>query len=207
MAAAARAAAAAQPMSGGLHHPIASSALANSYSQYAPGMQLAKYPEVALFSQLGQLFPKSGHHPQPEPEQEAAARSGGNRSRGTSDSKSSYASRHQAAEQRRRTRINERLDRLRTIVPHADRANTAAFLEEVINYIQSLQKRVLELDPKTSGAAAHLEDAQNVGSSRPSAKSKAEKRRKREVVEEEEDDDDDDDDDDAPDSPPRKRSG
>ncbi len=76
---------------------------------------------------------------------------------------SAYASRHQAAEQRRRTRINERyeqapapvvsqllrtrscdssfepiplsharrLESLRKLVPHAERANTAAFLEEV----------------------------------------------------------------------------
>ena len=110
VAAAARAAAAGQPPvpSGGVHHPIPSSALSSAYSQYAPGVQLAKYPEVALFSQLGQLFPKSGHHPQPEQET-TPARAGGNRSRGNSDSKNSYASRHQAAEQRRRTRINERL--------------------------------------------------------------------------------------------------
>lgn len=52
---------------------------------------------------------------------------------------SAYASRHQAAEQRRRTRINERLDKLRELVPHAERANTAAFLETVIDYVQELQ--------------------------------------------------------------------
>lgn len=31
-------------------------------------------------------------------------------------------------------------------MPHADRANTAAFLEEVINYIQKLQQRIQELE-------------------------------------------------------------
>jgi len=31
-------------------------------------------------------------------------------------------------------------------VPHAERANTAAFLEEVINYIQKLQHRIQELE-------------------------------------------------------------
>ncbi|KAK2075590.1 hypothetical protein QBZ16_001698 [Prototheca wickerhamii] len=41
---------------------------------------------------------------------------------------SSYASRHQQAEARRRMRINERLESLREIVPHTDRANTATFL-------------------------------------------------------------------------------
>ena len=39
-----------------------------------------------------------------------------------------------------------RLDRLRQVVPHAERANTAAFLEEVINYIQKLQTRIQELE-------------------------------------------------------------
>ncbi|KAK9915087.1 hypothetical protein WJX75_004589 [Coccomyxa subellipsoidea] len=71
----------------------------------------------------------------------------------SNDSKSSsaYASRHQAAEQRRRTRINERLDRLRQVVPHAERANTASFLEEVITYIQGLQKRIAELEQAAAG--------------------------------------------------------
>ena len=31
-------------------------------------------------------------------------------------------------------------------MPHAERANTAAFLEEVINYIQKLQHRIQELE-------------------------------------------------------------
>jgi len=35
---------------------------------------------------------------------------------------------------------------LRQVVPHAERANTAAFLEEVINYIQKLQHRIQELE-------------------------------------------------------------
>ncbi|KAG2447488.1 hypothetical protein HYH02_007415 [Chlamydomonas schloesseri] len=66
----------------------------------------------------------------------------------SSDSRSSsaYASRHQAAEQRRRTRINERLELLRKLVPHAERANTACFLEEVIKYIEALKARTLELE-------------------------------------------------------------
>lgn len=38
-----------------------------------------------------------------------------------------------------------RLERLRKIVPHAERANTATFLEEVIKYIEKLQAQVAEL--------------------------------------------------------------
>lgn len=73
---------------------------------------------------------------------------GGGKPTRSSDSRSSsaYASRHQAAEQRRRTRINERLELLRKMVPHAERANTACFLEEVIKYIDSLKRRTVELE-------------------------------------------------------------
>lgn len=38
-----------------------------------------------------------------------------------------------------------RLDRLRKIVPHAERANTATFLEEVINYIGQLKAEIATL--------------------------------------------------------------
>lgn len=39
-----------------------------------------------------------------------------------------------------------RLDLLRKIVPHAERANTACFLEEVIKYIDSLKRRNEDLE-------------------------------------------------------------
>eukprot|EP00243_Klebsormidium_subtile_P004769 TRINITY_DN18920_c0_g1_i1.p1 TRINITY_DN18920_c0_g1~~TRINITY_DN18920_c0_g1_i1.p1 ORF type:complete len:384 (+),score=85.98 TRINITY_DN18920_c0_g1_i1:235-1386(+) len=55
------------------------------------------------------------------------------------------ASRHMAAEQRRRARINERLEALRSLVPHSARANTAAFLEEVYDYISALHKQLERL--------------------------------------------------------------
>eukprot|EP00850_Spirogloea_muscicola_P014605 SM000106S13953 [mRNA] locus=s106:168945:169821:- [translate_table: standard] len=55
------------------------------------------------------------------------------------------ASRHMAAEQRRRARINDRLDALRTIVPHSARSNTAAFLTEVFDYVSSLHKQLDKL--------------------------------------------------------------
>ena len=55
---------------------------------------------------------------------------------------------HRQAEARRRSRINERLEALRTVVPHSDRANTVTFLEEAVGYVQRLQTRVLELEMK-----------------------------------------------------------
>lgn len=39
-----------------------------------------------------------------------------------------------------------RLDILRKVVPHRDRANTAAFLEEVIAYVLGLKKRLAEVE-------------------------------------------------------------
>eukprot|EP00191_Tetraselmis_sp_GSL018_P004757 CAMPEP_0177603902 /NCGR_PEP_ID=MMETSP0419_2-20121207/15795_1 /TAXON_ID=582737 /ORGANISM="Tetraselmis sp., Strain GSL018" /LENGTH=219 /DNA_ID=CAMNT_0019097775 /DNA_START=209 /DNA_END=868 /DNA_ORIENTATION=+ len=147
MAGGARAAGSGQTSSpNNVHNSLASF----SAPQYTPGLQLAKYPEVALFSQLGQLFPKSASQSQPSaatPTSSEIQPARTQRNNNSSEGKSSYASRHQAAEQRRRTRINERLERLRKIVPHAERANTAAFLEEVINYITSLQQKLLELEP------------------------------------------------------------
>ncbi|KAK9844042.1 hypothetical protein WJX81_002763 [Elliptochloris bilobata] len=76
----------------------------------------------------------------------AAARNARSRSGEGSKSSSAYANRHQQAEQRRRTRINERLDALRAITPHSERSNTATFLEECRVYVEGLQKRVAELE-------------------------------------------------------------
>ncbi|KAK9787467.1 hypothetical protein WJX73_001427 [Symbiochloris irregularis] len=85
---------------------------------------------------------------QQQQQQQLQSTDSGSRGKARSSDKASsaYASRHQAAEQRRRSRINDRLDRLRACVPHQDRANTAAFLDEVIKYVQSLQQRVRELE-------------------------------------------------------------
>ena len=56
------------------------------------------------------------------------------------------ASRHKYAEQRRRNRINERLDHLRTLVPHTEGSNIAGFLDQVIVYVQALQGRMSRKD-------------------------------------------------------------
>ncbi|QDZ20142.1 BHLH domain-containing protein [Chloropicon primus] len=57
------------------------------------------------------------------------------------------ASRHKYAEQRRRNRINERLDQLRTLVPHTEGSNIAGFLDQVIEYVMKLQQQ-LDIDPQ-----------------------------------------------------------
>lgn len=115
--------------------------------------QVSNLPEIALFSQLAPFYQQQASQPggltqqqlqlyqqlqlsQLQTMQQAAQPQ---QTKSESKSSSAYASRHQAAEQRRRNRINERLDKLRTLVPHAERANTASFLEEVIHYIEELQ--------------------------------------------------------------------
>ncbi|GLC43663.1 hypothetical protein PLESTB_000406000 [Pleodorina starrii] len=123
-------------------------------SQQAPqSSQLALPDQLALLSQ----FPHALLPPQQYSSADRDLQIGGLRNVGktrSSDSRSSsaYASRHQAAEQRRRTRINERLELLRKLVPHAERANTACFLEEVIKYIEALKRRTLELESALEAA-------------------------------------------------------
>ncbi|GLJ18128.1 hypothetical protein SUGI_0320220 [Cryptomeria japonica] len=52
-------------------------------------------------------------------------------------------SKHSATEQRRRSKINDRFQTLRDLVPHSDqKRDKASFLLEVIEYIQSLQEKV-----------------------------------------------------------------
>ncbi|CAL5055642.1 unnamed protein product [Urochloa decumbens] len=52
-------------------------------------------------------------------------------------------SKHSATEQRRRTKINDRLEILRELLPHGDqKRDKASFLLEVIEYIRFLQEKV-----------------------------------------------------------------
>ncbi|XP_049935115.1 transcription factor BIM2-like isoform X3 [Nymphaea colorata] len=52
-------------------------------------------------------------------------------------------SKHSATEQRRRSKINDRFQMLRELVPHSDqKRDKASFLLEVIEYIHSLQEKV-----------------------------------------------------------------
>ncbi|KAL6995008.1 hypothetical protein U1Q18_005142 [Sarracenia purpurea var. burkii] len=52
-------------------------------------------------------------------------------------------SKHSATEQRRRSKINDRFQKLRELIPHSDqKRDKASFLLEVIEYIQYLQEKV-----------------------------------------------------------------
>jgi hypothetical protein len=47
-----------------------------------------------------------------------------------------------------------RLDRLREVVPHPERANTAAFLETVIEYVTTLKNKIAVLEAQLQAAGA-----------------------------------------------------
>ncbi|XP_062222133.1 transcription factor BIM2-like isoform X2 [Phragmites australis] len=56
-------------------------------------------------------------------------------------------SKHSATEQRRRTKINDRLELLRELLPHGDqKRDKASFLLEVIEYIRFLQEKVQKFE-------------------------------------------------------------
>ncbi|KAI4314046.1 hypothetical protein L6164_026989 [Bauhinia variegata] len=59
------------------------------------------------------------------------------------DKASTTRSKHSVTEQRRRSKINERFQILRDLIPHSDqKRDTASFLLEVIEYVQYLQEKV-----------------------------------------------------------------
>lgn len=61
----------------------------------------------------------------------------------SSDKANAMRSKHSVTEQRRRSKINERFQILRELIPHSDqKRDTASFLLEVIQYVQYLQEKV-----------------------------------------------------------------
>ncbi|KAL3654330.1 hypothetical protein CASFOL_004011 [Castilleja foliolosa] len=60
-----------------------------------------------------------------------------------SDKANATRSKHSVTEQRRRSKINERFQILRELIPHSDqKRDTASFMNEVIQYVQYLQEKV-----------------------------------------------------------------
>ncbi|KAG8639028.1 hypothetical protein MANES_14G090700v8 [Manihot esculenta] len=61
-------------------------------------------------------------------------------------------SKHSVTEQRRRSKINERFQILRDLIPHSDqKRDTASFLLEVIEYVQFLQEKVQKYEGSYQG--------------------------------------------------------
>ncbi|KAK4263651.1 hypothetical protein QN277_029038 [Acacia crassicarpa] len=66
--------------------------------------------------------------------------------------KASARSKHSVTEQRRRSKINERFQLLRDLIPHSDqKRDTASFLLEVIEYVQYLQEKVQKYEGSYQG--------------------------------------------------------
>ena len=68
------------------------------------------------------------------------------------DKASAIRSKHSVTEQRRRSKINERFQILRDLIPHSDqKRDTASFLLEVIEYVQYLQEKVQKYEGSYQG--------------------------------------------------------
>ncbi|CAH1431229.1 unnamed protein product [Lactuca virosa] len=70
----------------------------------------------------------------------------------SSDKANATRSKHSVTEQRRRSKINERFQILRDLIPNSDqKRDTASFLLEVIEYVQYLQERVQKYEGSYQG--------------------------------------------------------
>ncbi|CAN6727541.1 unnamed protein product [Malus baccata var. baccata] len=68
------------------------------------------------------------------------------------DKASAIRSKHSVTEQRRRSKINERFQILRDLIPNSDqKRDTASFLLEVIEYVQYLQEKVHKYEGSYQG--------------------------------------------------------
>ncbi|KAI3467203.1 hypothetical protein Pfo_023866 [Paulownia fortunei] len=91
-----------------------------------------------------------GHQEEEEEEEEefgtkkdATPSSNNTRDGKNSDKATALRSKHSVTEQRRRSKINERFQILRELIPNSDqKRDTASFLLEVIQYVQFLQEKV-----------------------------------------------------------------
>ncbi|XVF43295.1 hypothetical protein PTKIN_Ptkin02bG0028600 [Pterospermum kingtungense] len=69
-----------------------------------------------------------------------------------SDKANALRSKHSVTEQRRRSKINERFQILRDLIPNTDqKRDTASFLLEVIEYVQFLQEKVQKYEGSYQG--------------------------------------------------------
>ncbi|XP_021858615.1 transcription factor BIM2 [Spinacia oleracea] len=78
--------------------------------------------------------------------------SSSNKDAKNNDKASAMRSKHSVTEQRRRSKINERFQILRDLIPHGDlKRDTASFLLEVIEYVQILQEKLQKYEGPYQG--------------------------------------------------------
>ncbi|PKI62490.1 hypothetical protein CRG98_017114 [Punica granatum] len=76
----------------------------------------------------------------------------GNTKDKNSDKANAIRSKHSVTEQRRRSKINERFQILRDLIPHSEqKRDTASFLLEVIDYVKYLQEKVQKYEGSYPG--------------------------------------------------------
>ncbi|PSR85010.1 Transcription factor like [Actinidia chinensis var. chinensis] len=94
------------------------------------------------------MKPTKFHHEKEEDEETPPS----NNKDGKNDKASATRSKHSVTEQRRRSKINERFQMLRDLIPHSDqKRDTASFLLEVIEYVQYLQEKVQKYEGSYQG--------------------------------------------------------
>lgn len=107
-------------------------------------------------STIGQMKSSKGH--QEEDYEEYGAKKDNNSSSKdgkNNDKIDATRSKHSVTEQRRRSKINERFQILRDLIPNSDqKRDTASFLLEVIEYVQYLQERVQKYEGSYQGWSA-----------------------------------------------------
>lgn len=78
--------------------------------------------------------------------------SANNKDAKNNDKANAMRSKHSVTEQRRRSKINERFQILRDLIPNSDqKRDTASFLLEVIDYVQYLQEKVHKYEGSYQG--------------------------------------------------------
>ncbi|XP_047307915.1 transcription factor BIM2-like isoform X2 [Impatiens glandulifera] len=98
-----------------------------------------------------------GHHEEEEDEDEELGSKKDNTSTSARDDKNNdkanaVRTKHSVTEQRRRSKINERFQILRDLIPHSDqKRDTSSFLLEVIEYVQYLQEEVQKYEGSYPG--------------------------------------------------------
>ncbi|EPS62617.1 hypothetical protein M569_12173, partial [Genlisea aurea] len=72
-----------------------------------------------------------------------------------SSKRSRAAEVHNLSEKRRRSRINEKLKALQTLIPNSNKTDKASMLDEAIEYLKQLQLQVQMLTVRNGLSSSH----------------------------------------------------
>eukprot|EP01018_Ginkgo_biloba_P032332 Gb_32265 [translate_table: standard] len=77
---------------------------------------------------------------------------------GENSNRNDFNAGHVLAERRRREKLNDRFTVLRSLVPFVTKADKASILEDTIDYLKQLQRRVQELEDHNEQIQAHFDN-------------------------------------------------